>query len=118
MEHKAPGEFLLRHIDRIKPDTVLVADEDLASAVGWFYKRNDVYLLGGPGELSYGLGYDDAKHRLLNTNQFTELIRKNGRTKSVMLAARSKHYQSWKNHLPEPLFEESSGPGGCVLVQF
>ena len=38
MEHKAPGEFLLRHIDRIKPDTVLVADEDLASAVGVGFK--------------------------------------------------------------------------------
>lgn len=118
VEHKAPGEFLLRHFNRIKPETVLVADEDLAGAACWFYQRNDVYLLGGPGELSYGLGYDDARHRLLDTNRLMELISKNGRTKSVILVARSKHYQSWKDHLPGPLFEESSGPGGCVLAQF
>jgi hypothetical protein len=50
--------------------------------------------------------------------QFKELVVKNGWTKNVVLAARSEHYRFLQGHLPEPLFEESSGPDGFVFAQF
>jgi hypothetical protein len=56
---KAPGEFLRQNRHRVRPDTTLVSDNYLASAVCWCYKRRDVFLLGRSGELAYGLGYDD-----------------------------------------------------------
>jgi len=117
-ERKAPGEFLLRHSHRIYPNAILVSDEDPVSAVCWFYRRNDIYLLGDPGELSYGLRYDESKHRLLNFDQFSELVQKSQRTAPVILFTKVKKYQDWKQHLPKPCFEDSNGNGGFIFAQF
>jgi len=62
---KAPGEFLRHNWHRVCPDTTLVSDNYLASAVCWCYRRSDVFILGRSGELTYGLGCDDSKQRLL-----------------------------------------------------
>ncbi len=118
MDHKAPGEFLLRHSNRIRPDTILVSEDDPVRAVCWFYRRSDVYLLGQAGELSYGLHFEDSKDRLLNPEQFEELVLKNRGTGRVTLIARARSYKKWKQDFPEPLFEDSSGNGGFVFVQF
>ncbi|MBW2238428.1 MAG: phospholipid carrier-dependent glycosyltransferase [Deltaproteobacteria bacterium] len=118
IEHKAPGAFLMRHAHRIEPDTMLVADEDPMGAVCWFYKRNDVYLLEGGGEVSYGLEYEDAKYRSLNLTQFRDFILKNTEKRAVVLIAKSRKYERWKENLPEPLYENTSGKGGYVFVQY
>ncbi|MEJ2657124.1 MAG: phospholipid carrier-dependent glycosyltransferase, partial [Desulfobacterales bacterium] len=118
IEHKAPGAFLLAHEDRVKTNTLLVADEDPMGAVCWFYKRDDVYLIGGGGEVSYGLGYQDAKHRSLNLEQFKDLVIRTTGKDQVVLIAKSKKYAQWKQHLPEPAYEDSSGKGGYVFVQY
>lgn len=118
MEHKTPGDFLLRHSDRIQPDTILVADEDPVQSVCWFYRRSDVYLLGDAGELSYGLGYNDSKHRLLGLAQFRKLTLKNRGTGRVTLIAKARKYKSWRESLPEPLFEDGNGKEGFVFAQF
>lgn len=118
VERKAPGSFMLRQADSIGPDTVLVADKDLAGAACWFYKRNDVYLLGPSGEMSYGLGYDDGGNRLLDINQFKALIQNKDRTNAVVLLARAKRYRAWKASLPEPLLEENNDPHGSFFIQF
>jgi 4-amino-4-deoxy-L-arabinose transferase len=117
--HKAPGKLLLSNSHRIQPDTILVSGKDPVCAVCWFYKRSDVYLLeGGAGELSYGLHYNDSKHRLLSLNQLRELILKNRGTGRVTLVAKARKYNDWKKSLPEPLFEDSSGNGGFMFAQF
>ncbi|MGA8180124.1 MAG: hypothetical protein WB792_08690, partial [Desulfobacterales bacterium] len=118
IEHKAPGAFLLRHKDRIKTDTVLVADEDPMGAVCWFYKRSDVYLIGSRGEVSYGLSYKDARHRSLNLKQFKDLIIKTAGKEPVVLVAKSDKYARWKQRLPKPKYEDSSGKGGFVFVEY
>ncbi len=118
IEHKAPGAFLLRHKDKVKTDTVLVADEDPMGAVCWFYKRNDVYLLGSGGEVSYGLNYEDAKQRSLNLEQFKDLINKAAGKEPVVLVAKFDKYTRWKQRLPKPKYEDSSGKGGFVFVQY
>ncbi len=118
VEHKSPGAFLMRHATRIQPDTMLVADEDPMGAVCWFYKRSDVYLLEGGGEVSYGLGYEDAKYRSLNLTQFRDFILKNTQKGQVVLIAKSRKYEAWKENLPEPLYEDTNGKGGYVFVQY
>ena len=94
------------------------AFEDALRAVCWFYKRCDVYLLGRVGELDYGLGYNDSKHRMLNLAQFRTLISKNHGSGPVTLIAGAKNYQDWKQNLPEPRIEDSSGDNGFVFAQY
>ncbi len=118
IEHKAPGAFLLQHKDKVTPHTLLVSDEDPMGAVCWFYKRDDVYLLGGGGELSYGLSYKDAKHRWLNLEQFKDLVIKASGKEQVVLVAKFEKYTRWKQRLPAPMYEASNGKGGFVFVQY
>lgn len=118
LEHKAPGAFLLKNVHKIRTDTMLVADEDPMGAVCWFYKRDDVYLLEGGGEVSYGLKYEDAKYRSLNLKQFKDLVLQNDEKGRVVLVAKSRKYMRWKQNLPEPLYEDSNGKGGYVFAQY
>ena len=111
----APAEFLLRHLDQVRPDSVLIAN-DLESAVCWFYKRDDVYVLGDGGELDYGLNYDDSKHRLLSVDQFKKLIREARGQRTVILITKTRRYAEYRPHLPQPIFEEING--GFVFAQF
>lgn len=117
-KHKAPGEFLLHYSHSIRPDTILVSDKDLVGSVCWFYKQSDVYVLGGGGELSYGLHYDDSKHRLLSPDQFRRLVLKNRGTGRVILVARARKYKDWMQSLPKRLFEDSNGNVGFVFARF
>jgi 4-amino-4-deoxy-L-arabinose transferase len=106
LQHKTPGKFLLQYSNLVSPDTILVSDEDQVRAVCWFYKRNDVYLFSGGGELMYGLQYDDSKKRLLTIDQFKNLINKYpGRIVAVLNFHK---YQFWKEKLPKPLFLENN----------
>ena len=68
--------------------------------------------------MSYGLEYEDTKYRSLNLTQFREFILKNAEKKAVVLIAKSKKYELWKKNLPEPLYEDTSGKGGYVWVQY
>jgi 4-amino-4-deoxy-L-arabinose transferase len=117
IEHKAPGNLLLRNASRVGPKTVLVSLEDPLRAVCWFYKRSDVYQLGSGGELTYGFGYPDGSGRLLDASSFTNLVRTHPQGR-VVLIGKSKHYRKWKAKLPPPIFEDSSGSGGYVFAQY
>lgn len=112
---KAPGEFLLSHANRIRPDSVLVAN-GLERAVCWFYRRDDVYVVGNGGELSYGLSYDDSGHRLLAAGQLKKLIEDTHGEKEVVLITDTKHYSRYRPLLPKPIFEDIDGR--FVFAQF
>ena len=116
VQKKTPGEFLRQHQDRINQDTLLVSDNYLAPAVCWNYKRNDVYLLDRTGEFTYGLGYDDSKHRLLDIDHLIELIMENTNKKCVTLITFTKRYIEYEHLLPKPAFKEIHH--GFVFVQF
>jgi 4-amino-4-deoxy-L-arabinose transferase len=117
IKRKAPGEFLLRHSDRIHRDTILVSGNSQVQAACWFYKRSDIFLIRSGGELSYGLEHDESKHhRLLSVEQFRNLINKNSGKKHVVLITDTKHYAEQKSKLPEPAFEDIDGR--FVFAQF
>ena len=105
---KAPGAFLLRHADRIQADTIIVSDSHLVGAVCWYYKRNDIFLLSR-GELKYGLGYADSRHRLVNDEQIDDLVRKSSGKKSLVLITGRKFYARGVHLSSKPVFEDIEG---------
>jgi 4-amino-4-deoxy-L-arabinose transferase len=112
----APGEFLRYNQYRVRSDTILVSDNYLASAVCWSYKRSDVLVLGRAGELSYGFGYDDSKHRLLDIDRFKELITKSSGKESVILILNTERYAEYSPLLPKPVFKNINH--GFVFAEF
>ncbi len=113
---KTPNEFLLHNSLRVCPDTVLVSDNYLAPAVCWCYKRTDVLVIDRGGELTYGLGYDDSKQRLLDIDRFKKLIDKSSRNGCIALITSIKRYVEYRQLLPEPVFEDIDC--GFVFAEF
>ena len=70
---KMPGDFLLEHADKIKPDTILFSDDIMIHSVNWFYKRTDVYMTGA-GESKHGLSFSDSSHRLIEGEDLKQFI--------------------------------------------
>lgn len=109
VQNKAPGAFLRRHLPRIQADTVVVSDRALVSAVGWFYKRSDVYLLEQGGELGYGLRYPDSRSRLLTLDRFNQLAREKRGTNRIVLITKAKYYNEYRHAILQPTVEERYG---------
>lgn len=118
IETKAPGEFLLRQTHRMRPDTILVSDESLLGAVCWFYRRSNVFLVGDPGELGYGIRSDGLRDRLLDLEELKKLVSENLGTGRVTLIANVRDYKDWKRNLPAPIFEDSNGNRRYIFAQF
>jgi 4-amino-4-deoxy-L-arabinose transferase len=108
IERKAPGEFLTQQKDRVGPGTVVVSTDDPVRAVCWFYKRDDVFLVGDPGELAYGLGYPDSRKRLLTVDEFRDLIHDSRGKKHVVFITKTDAYPYYRRELPEPSFERKN----------
>jgi 4-amino-4-deoxy-L-arabinose transferase len=118
LETKAPGEFLLRQAHRIRQNTIIVSQDDLLRAVCWFYGRSDIYLIGDPGELGYGIRHYGLKKRLLDLEELKRLVSESHGTGRVTLIASARDYSAWKRHLPAPIFEDSNGNGRYIFAQF
>jgi 4-amino-4-deoxy-L-arabinose transferase len=116
IEVKSPGTFLEQHRQGIADDAIIISDENTIRAVCWYLRRNNVYLLKGAGELAYGLTYKDAGARLLDIRSATDLIdRHRGKT---VLIARVKNMERWRDLMPEPVFQDQSGPSGYILWKY
>ncbi|MCU1727462.1 lipid IV(A) 4-amino-4-deoxy-L-arabinosyltransferase [Pseudomonas sp. 7P_10.2_Bac1] len=62
VHNKMPDQFVLHHLDALKPATALLSNDlGAASALSWRLRRPDVTLYNTQGEVKYGLTYDDAK---------------------------------------------------------
>lgn len=113
---KAPAALLQRHKSDVKPETIIIADEEILAAANWNFARDNVYVLENPGEVSYGLGYADAKERLLDLAGAGRLIAQNpGR---VVLVARGRNYRRCAPLLPAAVLMDDNGPEGYVFVMY
>jgi 4-amino-4-deoxy-L-arabinose transferase len=110
IEKKAPGILLERYVHDISHDTIIISDEETVRAVCWYLKRTDVHVLGGGGELDYGLGYEDANGRATDMTSAVNLIKQN--QGKILLIARVKNLSEWRDQLPKPVFQDDSGPKG------
>ena len=110
LSEKAPRAFLLKQAEKIKPQTAVVAEAYLVTSACWYYKRDNVYVMGIPGELSYGLSYPDSKYRHLDTGSFRQLVEKqHEKNERVVFVAEQKRYDQWVKDLPPPRYVESNG---------
>ncbi|MEJ2688657.1 MAG: hypothetical protein P8130_01650, partial [Deltaproteobacteria bacterium] len=116
LERKAPGPLLERNYRGIGHDTVIIADDETIGAVCWYFKRDNVFLLGGSGELTYGLAYKDAKGRKIDLKSAEDLIK--GSPGKTVLVARQKNIAKWREQLPKPVFQDDSGPKGYAFWRF
>ncbi|MDD2465688.1 MAG: phospholipid carrier-dependent glycosyltransferase [Desulfobulbus sp.] len=116
IEVKCPGPFLEQHRLSIAPDDLVISDEDSIRAVCWYLKRNNVYNLGPAGELSYGFAHPDAAGRLIDLAAAPELIQQH-RGKTVIIA-RVRSFNRWRDGLPPPLSQVSSGENGYILLKY
>lgn len=114
LEMKMPGEFIEKYSGEIPHDTIVITEEEMAGAVCWYLKREDVYILGGAGELGYGLARENAE-RNISADKASMLIKKH--PGKVLLLARSKTLDRWKAELPSPIEDERSGFSGYFARQ-
>jgi 4-amino-4-deoxy-L-arabinose transferase len=113
---KAPDPFLAKYAAGLGANTTIVTDRYNVSAVCWYLDRSDVYLLGGPGELSYGTSYADSKHRLLTPEQLCTLITDNQSGSSTVLITSDNRWPNSAEGLPKPAIVISGH--GFVLARF
>lgn len=111
-----PERLITSNLDRIRSDTIVVADSDESPAVCWLLKRNDVYVFNDGGELSYGLRYSDATNRLLTVEGFGNVVRENRGKRNVVLIEEERDYDRRKATLPAPSFEDAVE--GFVFVEY
>jgi 4-amino-4-deoxy-L-arabinose transferase len=116
IEKKAPEALLERHRQGIAQDDFILSDEDTVTAVCWYLKRSDVYVLGYAGELEYGLAYEDAAARRLDMKSAVHLIESN--PGKIVLVARAKNIREWQDQLPKPLSQDDNGPEGYVISRY
>ena len=105
----------------VSPEQILVSFRYPFQAVCWFYGRSDVYMLGAPGEISYGLERPDQKHRLLSMKDFNELVREKRSKPGVVLIMATDRFQEGREDgtLTETPSEEIHGSNGdCTSVVF
>ncbi len=115
IEKKSPG-ILLQHIQGITADTVILSDQTSLRAACWFLKRADILLVPYAGEVSYGLGYQDAQGRLLNLAQTRDKILAN--PGKIILIAKARNYNKWSHDLPQPKSIDISGQDGYIVARF
>ena len=116
VKEKTPGILLERYSQGIGHDTTIISDVDAIGAVCWYLKRSDVYVLWRAGELTYGLAYEDAAGRILDTQSAVHRIDSN-RGKTV-LVAQVKRVKRWQDKLPKPIYHDDSGPSGYVFWRY
>jgi 4-amino-4-deoxy-L-arabinose transferase len=116
IEQSAPGRLLEKHLNKIKSSDIIISCEEAVGAACWTLKRNNVYLLGPAGELTYGLGYPDGSGRLLDAESAARLVERN--QGHIAIVARADKVRGLRKALPAPFIEDDSGPDGYVFYRY
>ncbi len=116
LEKSAPGDFLISHKELITPDTILISEKELPSAVAWYYDRSDVRFLTRTGNtLAGGLSYMENPSDYILGLEETRKIITDGDKRVVILLSR-KYYERYRESLPAPDFFDERG--GVVFLGY
>ncbi len=125
---KAPGEFLLSMKNRVTEDSIIVSYDDPMREVCWYYNRDDVYFFATPGEVHYGISYEDAKNRLimrhernepLDLSAFNRFVADwNTKGKKVILIAPDYVYEPYRKLNAIPVPDQIESNGRYVFAEF
>lgn len=98
----------------LRPGDVIIADRNTLAAVNWVLKRNDVYVLGRPGELQYALSnYPEYEPRWLEGYGADSLLKTTRKGTRVYFGMRNfKKYPIPKEWEP---YEETTESGVTVI---
>lgn len=81
---KSPGPLLEQHQNLNTDNAIVITSGSLVRAVSWYFKREDIFLYS-KNEVRYGLGYEDSKHKYVDSDQFKDLILKSIQKKPLIL---------------------------------
>lgn len=113
---KAPVAFFAAAYKQIEPGGYVIAAGNVVRAANWGLKRDDIYLLSGSGELTYGLSQPDGAGRLLDFAEVSQFIALH--PGKVLLFAKQKDYKKWVDKLPQPQNKRENHPLGMVALKF
>ena len=103
-------DFLEECRDEITPDTLVIAHGSNVHSVCYTYHRNDLFL-NVPGELKYGLTYEEDKDRAVLHSNVKNFVAAHPGKRIVMFFPANRYYEhKEKKLLPPPIFEKKSIP--------
>jgi 4-amino-4-deoxy-L-arabinose transferase len=104
MASETPGDFLARFRFRAGPGTAVASDIGTVHAVCWMFGRDDVVLLGDPGELRFGIESSHALGRLVTPDTIRDLVDRH-HLKTLLFAGEQQTFERYRMVLPHPRFE-------------
>ena len=111
----SPGGFLDGFRERVHPRTTLVSDVDTIHAVCWVFGRDDVVLLGNPGELDFGTKKADRGKRHLESGRLVDYAKKNN-LEILVFAGEYNTFDEFSDGMPAPIFQAREGE--LVFAEF
>jgi len=112
----SPGVVLQHYMGKSDKSDIIIADGDSAAAACWYLRRDDVFVLGPPGELDYGLGRDGSCSRSVDEKAAADIIRKN--RGKVLLMATDDNIRRWYGSLPRPLPAAGESNAGYAVFRY
>jgi 4-amino-4-deoxy-L-arabinose transferase len=83
----------------VSADTIVVADDSLFGTAAWVLDRDDIYVVS-PGEIEYGLGYPESRHRWLKGSMLADLVAASRGRNDVLVLCLHKDEQRVAAQLP------------------
>lgn len=112
----APMSALERNASRVGPDSLLMTSSHLVGALNWQYRRTDVVIVRGAGELAYGMGRAANDHRLVLLEEFGDFAATHAGQGRLTLFLTDSSYAGLEPMLPPPLYLDRAS--GFVFAQF
>lgn len=116
VRRNSPTVFIEANLDQFDKNTIVVSPSTPIKAVSWSLKRSDIFLLDEGGELSYGFGQNNMKHRQLTFDTFEIMVAENKGRRKIILILDERRFNRFKDKLPEPSAFKDNGKDGFLMA--
>lgn len=118
LEVRAPNAFLRKHADQVPKDSWFVSNGKVFHSLCWAFRTNEVHLLPGYNEQTYGLSFpEEADRRLNSLPDFLDDPAREGRPVVVFLPTdrTERHFRGRK---PDWMAQTQDRENGYTLALF
>jgi len=98
----SPTVFIEKHMEQFKGDPLIVSPSTPIKALCWSLKRDDIFLLDDGGELRYGFGQKNMKHRQVFLRAFPKMVEENQGKRRIVLVLDERRFTMYGDKLPKP----------------